>query len=83
MNHSILVLASYGNDGSRQILDDFREAYYWLWQVQGHRLNMAMFLWYLVKKITCPVYTFIVAFTGQTTFYTVQEKHGQVYLIGL
>ena len=28
-----LVLASYGNDGSRQILDDFREAYYWLWQV--------------------------------------------------
>jgi hypothetical protein len=27
------VLASYGNDGSRQILDDFREAYYWLWQV--------------------------------------------------
>merc|ERR1712013_896256 len=21
-----------GNDGSRQILDDFREAYYWLWQ---------------------------------------------------
>ena len=29
----VLVLASYGNDGSRQILDDFREAYYWLWQV--------------------------------------------------
>ena len=28
-----IVLASYGNDGSRQILDDFREAYYWLWQV--------------------------------------------------
>jgi len=27
-----IVLASYGNDGSRQILDDFREAYYWLWQ---------------------------------------------------
>merc|ERR1711970_743221 len=27
-----IVLASYGNDGSRQILGDFREAYYWLWQ---------------------------------------------------
>merc|ERR1719450_12638 len=27
-----IVLASYGNDGSRQILDDFRKAYYWLWQ---------------------------------------------------
>ncbi|GLH01382.1 Dolichyl-diphosphooligosaccharide--protein glycosyltransferase subunit STT3B [Gryllus bimaculatus] len=25
-----IVLASYGQDGSRQILDDFREAYYWL-----------------------------------------------------
>ena len=32
-----LVLASYGNDGSRQILDDFREAYYWLWQVSIDR----------------------------------------------
>lgn len=27
-----IVLASYSNDGSRQILDDFREAYYWLSQ---------------------------------------------------
>ncbi|XP_018010838.1 dolichyl-diphosphooligosaccharide--protein glycosyltransferase subunit STT3B isoform X2 [Hyalella azteca] len=27
-----IVLASYGQDGSRQILDDFREAYYWLSQ---------------------------------------------------
>ncbi|XP_046991933.1 dolichyl-diphosphooligosaccharide--protein glycosyltransferase subunit STT3B [Schistocerca americana] len=27
-----IVLASYGHDGSRQILDDFREAYYWLSQ---------------------------------------------------
>lgn len=27
-----IVLASYGSDGSRQILDDFREAYYWLSQ---------------------------------------------------
>jgi len=25
-----IVLASYSNDGSRQILDDFREAYHWL-----------------------------------------------------
>ncbi|XP_064644811.1 dolichyl-diphosphooligosaccharide--protein glycosyltransferase subunit STT3B-like [Lineus longissimus] len=25
-----IVLASYGHDGSRTILDDFREAYYWL-----------------------------------------------------
>ncbi|RZF44984.1 hypothetical protein LSTR_LSTR001945 [Laodelphax striatellus] len=25
-----IVLASYGQDGSRQILDDFREAYHWL-----------------------------------------------------
>ncbi|XP_074653776.1 dolichyl-diphosphooligosaccharide--protein glycosyltransferase subunit STT3B-like [Tubulanus polymorphus] len=25
-----IVLASYGHDGSRKILDDFREAYYWL-----------------------------------------------------
>uniref|UniRef100_A0A2R5L6K1 dolichyl-diphosphooligosaccharide--protein glycotransferase n=1 Tax=Ornithodoros turicata TaxID=34597 RepID=A0A2R5L6K1_9ACAR len=27
-----IVLASYSNDGSRVILDDFREAYYWLSQ---------------------------------------------------
>ncbi|UYV73392.1 STT3B [Cordylochernes scorpioides] len=27
-----IVLASYANDGSRVILDDFREAYYWLSQ---------------------------------------------------
>lgn len=27
-----IVLASYSNDGSRAILDDFREAYYWLAQ---------------------------------------------------
>ncbi|CAH1776186.1 unnamed protein product [Owenia fusiformis] len=27
-----IVLASYGNDGTRNILDDFREAYYWLRQ---------------------------------------------------
>ncbi|XP_045606942.1 dolichyl-diphosphooligosaccharide--protein glycosyltransferase subunit STT3B isoform X1 [Procambarus clarkii] len=27
-----IVLASYSQDGSRQILDDFREAYYWLAQ---------------------------------------------------
>lgn len=27
-----IVLASYSSDGSRQILDDFREAYFWLSQ---------------------------------------------------
>jgi dolichyl-diphosphooligosaccharide--protein glycosyltransferase len=27
-----IVLASYGHDGTRNILDDFREAYYWLRQ---------------------------------------------------
>lgn len=27
-----IVLATYGHDGTRSILDDFREAYYWLWQ---------------------------------------------------
>ena len=27
-----IVLASYRPDGSRDILDGFREAYYWLWQ---------------------------------------------------
>ncbi|CAL8103791.1 unnamed protein product [Calicophoron daubneyi] len=27
-----IVLASYSQDGSRFILDDFREAYFWLWQ---------------------------------------------------
>ncbi|KAK6639746.1 Dolichyl-diphosphooligosaccharide--protein glycosyltransferase subunit stt3b [Polyplax serrata] len=27
-----IVLASYGQDGSRQILDDFREAYFWISQ---------------------------------------------------
>ncbi|CAI2732070.1 unnamed protein product [Schistosoma spindalis] len=27
-----IVLASYGKDGSQYILDDFREAYFWLWQ---------------------------------------------------
>ena len=27
-----VVLANYNNDGTKVILDDFREAYYWLWQ---------------------------------------------------
>lgn len=27
-----IVLATYGRDGARYILDDFREAYFWLWQ---------------------------------------------------
>merc|ERR1719354_699399 len=27
-----IVLSSHNSDGSRNILDDFREAYYWLWQ---------------------------------------------------
>lgn len=27
-----VVLANYNQDGTKTILDDFREAYYWLWQ---------------------------------------------------
>ncbi len=32
-----IVLATYNNDGTRNILDDFREAYYWLRQNTGDR----------------------------------------------
>ncbi|KAJ8978982.1 hypothetical protein NQ317_001455 [Molorchus minor] len=36
-----IVLASYGSDGSRQILDDFREAYFWLWDYGYQIAGMA------------------------------------------
>ncbi|KAF2355745.1 Oligosaccharyl transferase STT3 subunit [Trinorchestia longiramus] len=39
-----IVLASYGQDGSRQILDDFREAYYWLAQ-NTHEQARVMSWW--------------------------------------
>ena len=39
-----IVLASYGQDGSRQIIDDFREAYYWLWQ-NTHQDSRVMSWW--------------------------------------
>ncbi|XP_022084626.1 dolichyl-diphosphooligosaccharide--protein glycosyltransferase subunit STT3B-like [Acanthaster planci] len=32
-----IVLATYNNDGTRNILDDFREAYYWLRKNTGER----------------------------------------------
>ncbi|XP_038076647.1 dolichyl-diphosphooligosaccharide--protein glycosyltransferase subunit STT3B-like [Patiria miniata] len=32
-----IVLATYNNDGTRNILDDFREAYYWLSQNTGEK----------------------------------------------
>uniref|UniRef100_A0A8C4WY65 dolichyl-diphosphooligosaccharide--protein glycotransferase n=1 Tax=Eptatretus burgeri TaxID=7764 RepID=A0A8C4WY65_EPTBU len=35
-----VVLASYNNDGSRTILDDFREAYYWLRQNTGEHARV-------------------------------------------
>merc|ERR1719278_382389 len=39
-----IVLASYGNDGSRQILDDFREAYRWLSQNTAY--NATVMSWW-------------------------------------
>nr|XP_039267682.1 dolichyl-diphosphooligosaccharide--protein glycosyltransferase subunit STT3B-like [Styela clava] len=39
-----VVLASYNNDGSRNILDDFREAYYWLRQ-NTHEKARVMSWW--------------------------------------
>ena len=30
------------------------------------------------EKVTCQVYTFTIAYTGQVTFYKVPEKHGCV-----
>ncbi|CAG0894342.1 unnamed protein product [Darwinula stevensoni] len=27
-----IIIATYSHDGTRHIIDDFREAYYWLWQ---------------------------------------------------
>jgi len=59
-----IVLASYSNDGSRAILDDFREAYYWLaqntandarvmsWWDYGYQIA-GMANRYDVYKITC------------------------------
>ncbi|TNN33634.1 Dolichyl-diphosphooligosaccharide--protein glycosyltransferase subunit STT3B [Liparis tanakae] len=35
-----VVLASYNNDGTRNILDDFREAYYWLRQNTGEHARV-------------------------------------------
>ena len=43
-------------------------------QVQGDKLNMAVFFWYLVK---CPVYATVHAYTGQVTFSKVPENHGK------
>ncbi|ELU11110.1 hypothetical protein CAPTEDRAFT_179664 [Capitella teleta] len=39
-----IVLASYGQDGARNILDDFREAYYWLRQ-NTHEKARVMSWW--------------------------------------
>jgi dolichyl-diphosphooligosaccharide--protein glycosyltransferase len=39
-----IVLASYGHDGTRNILDDFREAYYWLRQ-NTHEKARVMSWW--------------------------------------
>ena len=37
----------------------------------------------MLLKVTCPVYGCTVAYSGQVTFYKVQEKHGHVYVVGL
>ena len=50
--------------------------------IQGDQLNMAVFFWYL-EKVTCPVYTCTVAYTGQVNLYKVTEKHGPVKLVTL
>ncbi|XP_013396956.1 dolichyl-diphosphooligosaccharide--protein glycosyltransferase subunit STT3B [Lingula anatina] len=39
-----IVLATYGQDGTRNILDDFREAYYWLRQ-NTHEKSRVMSWW--------------------------------------
>ena len=46
-------------------------------KVQGHQLNIAVFFWYLVKS-DWSMYTCIIAYTRQVTFYKVPEKHGHV-----
>ena len=51
-------------------------------KVQGDQLNMAVFIWFVVKS-DCPVYACTVAYTEQVSFYKVPDKHGHVYLAGL
>ena len=45
--------------------------------VQGDQLNMALFYGTL-KKVTCPVLTYTVAYAAQVTLYKVPEKQGHV-----
>ena len=50
--------------------------------IQGYQLNMAVFFFYL-EKVTCPVYTCTVTYTGQVTLYKAQERHDHVSLVTL
>ena len=36
-----------------------------------------------LEKVTCQVYTWAVAYTGQVTFYKIPEKHDHVQLVTL
>ena len=45
--------------------------------IQGDQLNMTVFFCYL-DKVSCLVYTYTVALTGQVTFFKVLEKHDVV-----
>ena len=51
--------------------------------LQGDQLNMAIFFWYHVYKVTSPMNAFPAAYTRQVTFYKVPVLHGHVYLVGL
>ena len=46
-------------------------------KLQGDQLKMAVVFWYLGKKATFLVYACVVAYTGQVTFYKVQETEGK------
>ena len=59
---------------------DFRKCLYTLTDsgwigYRGGQLNITVFF---CEKVTFPVYTWIVAYTGQVTLYKVPEKHGHV-----
>ena len=48
--------------------------------LQGDKLNMTVFFWYLVKRDLYSVCT--VAYTS-VILYKIPDKHGHVYLVGL
>ena len=52
-----------------------KTGYFIFIEVQGEQLNMAVFFMVgTLEKVTSPVYTCTVAYTGKVTFYKVPEK---------